>query len=268
MRLSFTRYLLLLLAGCSTSHTHAPDRDHRNDAARSYRCLFTSQAPVIDGRLDDPAWQSAPWTEDFVDIEGERKPRPKYRTRAKMRWDEQALYIAAELDEPHVWATLTRRDEIVFHDNDFEIFIDPDGDGLDYVEIEINALNTIFDLLLKRTYRQGGPALHDYDVPGLRSAVHIDGTLNDPSDIDRGWSVEFAIPWHAFVGLTKASLPPNEGDIWRINFSRVKWAHEIVDGKYWKVPGRREDNWVWSPQGEIDMHLPERWPSVHFVTAP
>ena len=89
----------------------------------------------------------------------------------KMTWDDAYLYVAARLDEPHLWGTLTQHDEIVFHDNDFEIFIDPDGDCQAYYEIEINQLNTIFDLFLVRRYVDGGPALHDWDMRGLRHAV-------------------------------------------------------------------------------------------------
>ena len=181
-----------------------------------------------------------------------------------MLWDDQCLYIAAELEEPHIWATLRERDEIVFNDNDFEIFIDPDGDSENYVEIELNALGTIFDLLLKRTYRNGGPAVHAWNVPGLRTAVAIDGTLNDPLDRDQSWSIEAAIPWETFAGLTSVRVPPETGDVWRMNFSRVEWDHEIHQGKYSRVPGRAENNWVWSPQGEINMHIPERWGKVTF----
>ncbi|GMU35168.1 MAG: hypothetical protein AMXMBFR20_30400 [Planctomycetia bacterium] len=234
------------------------------ESRRSYECMRTESAPEIDGRLDDTPWQRAAWTADFVDIEGAKRPTPTYRTRAKMLWDDQYLYIAAELEEPHVWATLRERDEIVFNDNDFEIFIDPDGDTENYVEIELNALGTIFDLLLKRTYRDKGPAIREWNVPGLRSAVAVDGTLNDPSDRDRGWSVEAAIPWQAFEGLTSVKLPPEAGDVWRMNFSRVEWEHEIHQGKYSRVPGRPENNWVWSPQGLIDMHVPNRWGDVTF----
>ncbi len=58
------------------------------------------------------------------DAEAERAPR--FRTRAKVLWDENYLYIAAELEEPHVWATLTNHDfAVIFHDPDFEVFIDP-----------------------------------------------------------------------------------------------------------------------------------------------
>ena len=116
-----------------------------------------------------------------------------------MLWDGDHLYIGAWLEDHDVWATLTDRDSIIYHDNDFEVFIDPDGDGRDYFEIEVNALGTVFDLLLERTYRAGGPARHSWNLAGLSLAVVVDGTLNDPNDIDRGWSVEMAIPWGALA---------------------------------------------------------------------
>ncbi len=233
---------------------------------RGYVCVKAAKPIVLDGRLDDEAWQDAPWTDDFVDIEGDRKPRPRFRTRAKMLWDDRAFYIAAELTEPHVWGTLKAHDSVIFQDNDFEIFLDPDGDNHEYGEIEINALNTEWDLLLKKPYRDGGPALNEWEVPGLKSAVKVLGTLNDPSDIDTSWTVEVAIPWAALAGLSRVATPPRDGDQWRVNFSRVEWEHTVIDGGYRKVPDRREDNWVWSPQGVIDMHRPERWGYVQFST--
>jgi hypothetical protein len=182
-----------------------------------------------------------------------------------MLWDEQFLYLAAELQEPHVWATLTQHDDIVFHDNDFEVFIDPDGNGREYYEIEINACNTIFDLFLVRTYLDGGPALHGWDLKGLQSAIHVDGTLNDPSDVDRGWSLEMALPWKALAEAAGCPAPPHVGDTWRLNFSRVEWRINVTDGRYDKVPNAPEDNWVWSPQGVINMHLPQHWGFVEFA---
>src|SRR6516225_4467067 len=105
---------------------------------RGYVCGFASQPPVIDGRLDDPAWEAAPWTEDFLDIEGPSKPKPRFRTRAKMLWDNDNFYIAAELEEPHVMGTVTKHDAIIFADNDFEVFINPNGDNHNYFELELN----------------------------------------------------------------------------------------------------------------------------------
>lgn len=227
-------------------------------------------APRIDGpialtgRLDDPVWKLAPWTDDFVDIQGDRMPRPKYRTRAKMLWDDRNLYIGAELEEPHVWATITEHDAVIFQDPDFEVFLDPDGDNHLYVEMEMNALNTTWDLLLAKPYRDGGPPIDGFEVKGMRTATQVRGTMNDPRDRDEGWSVEIVYPWEALKQIAGCPVPPRVGDGWRINFSRVEWQVEIVDGKYRKVPGKPEDNWVWSPQGVIDMHQPEHWGYLWF----
>ncbi len=199
-----------------------------------------------------------------------RRPPPPYRTRVKLLWDDTYLYIGAELEEPHLWATLTRRDTVIFYDNDFEVFIDPDGDTHAYYELEINALGTVWDLLLLKPYRDGGPALDAWDIRELQAAVALDGTLNDPSDTDRGWTVELALPWEVLEEAAPEGRPPRPGEQWRMNFSRVQWPLEVVDGRYRKrrVPatGRPlpESNWVWSPQGVVNMHLPERWGYVQF----
>jgi hypothetical protein len=236
-------------------------------SVKSYRCKHATSPIQITGRGDDPAWQSAPWTDFFLDIEGDRKPRPRFATRAKMLWDPNYFYVHAQMQEPHVWGTLTLKNSIIFHDNDFEVFIDPDGDGENYYEFEVNPLNTIWELTMRKRYSHGGPAIHGTNLPGLISAVHVDGTLNDPTDEDRGWSVDIAFPLAPLAATYNHGKLPKPGDAWRVNFSRVQWRHQIVDGKYVKVPKEisPEDNWVWSPQGVIDMHQPEHWGVVEFV---
>jgi hypothetical protein len=231
---------------------------------KRYDCVRAAKPPVIDGKLDDEAWLRAEWTSYFVDIEGDQRPNPRFRTRAKMLWDDQYFYFAADMEEPHVSATLTKHDSVIFHDNDFEVFIDPSGTGMGYFEFEINALNTGWDLFLDKPYKLKGRADNSWDIPGLKTAVHIRGTLNDPSDTDDGWSVEIAIPWSAMAVRSKVRMPPAVGDVWRVNFSRVEWRYDVLDGKYVKRPGLKEDNWVWSPQGLINMHVPEHWGFVTF----
>lgn len=261
----------LLAALCATgSRASSPPtgRDSLPQRPKGYVCNYARTPIRIDGRLDDEAWKTAAWTDPFVDIEGDIRPRPRFQTRAKMVWDNEYFYVGALLEEPHVWGTLTKHDSVIFHDNDFEIFIDPNGDNQEYYEIEINALGTEWDLFLKKAYRDGGPAQNEWEIPGLKTAVHVDGTLSDPSDIDRSWSVEFAIPWKVLAEFAHCAAPPRDGEKWRVNFSRVEWRHQIVDGKYQKIANTREDNWVWSPQGAIDMHRPERWGYVQFSTAP
>ncbi len=229
-----------------------------------YVCPRTVVTPRLTGKLDDDVWGHAPWTEPFEDIEGDLKPKPRLLTRAKMLWDDEFLYVGAYLDEPHLWGTLTEHDCIIYEDNDFEVFLDLNGTCQHYVELELNLLNTTWDLMLTRPYRAGGIRFNGWEFHGMRTAVHCDGTLNDPSDIDKGWSVEIAFPWASLADVTDRPLPPSDGDQIRIGFSRVEWQHEIVDRQYRKVPGTAEDNWVWTPTGVIDMHRPERWGVLQF----
>jgi Carbohydrate family 9 binding domain-like len=231
---------------------------------RSYVVPRTNKTPTIDGTIDEAIWGHAPWTEDFVDIEGDRQPNPRFRTRAKMLWDDYAFYFAVEMEEPHVWGKITQHDAVIYQDNDFEIFIDPSGSGHHYGEIEVNALNTTWDLMLDRPYRAGGSPYNGWEMHGVRTAVSIKGTLNDPSDVDLGWSGVVAIPWSALQEIAKRDCPPKDGDQWRVNFSRVEWQTSVENGEYQKVPGTSEGNWVWSPQSAIDMHRPERWGVVQF----
>jgi hypothetical protein len=266
--------LTSLLAAIPAARAADPDAEWaamRPITPRGYVCVRASKAVVVDGRADDPAWAAAPWTDDFVDIEGSRRPAPRFRTRAKMLWDDEHFYVFAELREPHVWGTITRKNQVIFHDNDFELFIDPDGDHHSYYEFEVNALNTVWELSLDKPYRDGGPARDPANVEGLRSAVHVDGTLNQPGDTDRSWSVEIAIPWKGLARYAgRRPCPPKDGQQWRMNFSRVEWLVDIIDGRYRKIPKemRPEDNWVWSPQGVVDMHRPERWGFVQFSALP
>ena len=238
---------------------------------RGYVCYRAASAIEVDGRLDETAWKTAAWSDEFIDIEGTVKPQPTWKTRVKMLWNDEYLYIGAELEEPHVWGTLTRHDSVIFQDNDFEVFVDPDGDGHNYGELELNVLNTTWDLRLPKPYKDGGMADDAWEIEGLKTATFCDGTVNDSTDVDRGWTIEMAIPLRSLSKL-KSKVPeqgqiPRDGDQWRINFSRVEWDVEIRDNKYHKIPGRPEHNWVWSPQYTVNMHRPETWGYLEFRNA-
>lgn len=238
---------------------------------KSYTCYRAEKAISIDGRLDERSWKKAAWTSPFVDIEGSKKPLPLQETRVKMLWDDQYLYIAAQIEEEHIWAYQEKKDQIVYLENDFEVFIDPDGDTDNYYELEINAINNTFDLFLPKPYRKGGRAQLKWDIKGLKSAVSVNGTLNDATDKDKRWFVEIAIPFGSLSTENVKPVMPADASEWRINFSRVNWQHEVdQQGRYRRKPNAEtgkpipEYNWVWSPQGIINMHYPEYWGKLVF----
>ncbi len=130
-----------------------------------YECPRTPATPNLDGTLTDPAWEVAPWTTDFVPIAGEG-PAPRFRTRAKLMYDDQYLYVGGVLEEPHLWSTMTEKNSKLFHENNFELFLDPDGDGQNYYEFEINPLGTIWELTLPKPYVDGGVPIDPTNLPG------------------------------------------------------------------------------------------------------
>jgi len=260
----------------------------------SYVCHRTTEPIVVDGALGKPPWTKAPKSPRFVDmITG----RPGFfETRAAALGDDANFYVAFWVEEPFVEARLTERDATIFQENDVEVFIDG-GDC--YYEFEINALNTVyevffiwqdayarrfkgpeFDILSRRAFSFGGNhdrdartfwrgthprglrwAFIDWDLPGLRTAVRVDGTPNDNSDIDRGWTVEIAFPWSGMKHLAHGrSLPPRDGDEWRVFFGRFG---KLAVGRDVVSPA-----WSWGRIGDADNHIPERFTRVRFSSAP
>ncbi len=234
------------------------------DAAElpTYGCAATTRPITIDGNLYDAAWQGAAWTADFVNLRGRNAPvrPPPPRTRAKFLWDDTHFYVAAELSESDVRAEMKEHDSPIFRENAFELFIDPDDDGENYLELEINALNTTFDLLMSRPYQQRGKADAKWEIAGLQTAVHVDGTLNDSADKDKAWTVEIAIPWAAMRELTADALPPKAGAKWRVNMARVMAPPPETEA--------RTRYATWSPINEASLHVPPRWGWVEFAPVP
>jgi len=236
-----------------------------------YYCKKATKPFILDGDIDKEFWEDAEYTCDFVDIEGEIREKPRYLTKAKMLWDDENFYFAAELWGDEIWGNVTERDDVIFQDNDFEIFIDPDSDTHQYYEFEMNALNTVWDLFLTKPYRDQGIPLNGWDIKGLKTAVKIDGTLNDPMAKNKRWTLEVVMPFAALKEANKHTKVPQKGDYWRVNFSRVQWKVDVIDGKYKKQINEEtnkplpEDNWVWSPTGVVNMHYPELWGFVFFT---
>lgn len=235
---------------------------------RSYTILKTSQPLTIDGKNDEAAWSKAAWSEPFEDIEGKPEKKPATSTRFKLLWDNENLYVYCRFDEEHIWATLKEHDQSIFQDNALEMFIDPDGDTHNYMEFQINAFSAVWDLLLNKPPRNGGPSITDWDVKGLKKAVFIEGTLNDPSDKDKFWGIELAVPLRTFRFGGNNSMP-KVGSTWKMNVTRVQREVDIKDGSYVKRLGAngrpvQPGYSCWSVPGLINFHYPERWGVVRF----
>jgi hypothetical protein len=234
----------------------------------------------LDGDLNKDVWSKVPWSDEFDDIRGKvdapegERPRPSCRTRFKALWDDTHLYIGALLESDfETQAHFTERNSPIYQkDSDFEVFIDPMGSCQSYKELEVNAINTIWNLMLDRPYSDGGVEHSGriakpgddlfYEVYKQKTAVRVvKGKLNDPNG-SATWSVEVALSYDDLLAnVTDSAGLPGLGSMWRINFSRVEKNGDI--------------NWTWQPQivwdperrqhsGYVDMHRPDAWGYVVF----
>jgi hypothetical protein len=272
----------LLLTAADQSKFPCPENE-----IESYTCFRVSEEIVIDGKLNEAVWKRVPESPRFKDIL--TGGRTIHDTRAFVVWDATNLYVAYRIEEPFVRARFTKQNDPIYYDNDVEFFIA----GRDaYYEFEINAYNTCYEVFFiwEEAYEKSGFAMapefarskmtdfngvgfsnhprgkrlgnFNWLYPGKKTAVYVDGTINKDEDRDRGWTVELVFPWSGLEWLAKAdgrSLPPKEGDVWRMDFSRFNTYKE-------SPPARDSGGWVWTRHGIWDSHIPECFVKVRFTT--
>lgn len=209
-----------------------------------YEVLRAPVAPVIDGRLDDAAWKHAPPVGPFVrNADGAASP---LRTEARLLWDDTYLYIAFDVEDENIWATMKTRDEHLWHEEVVEVFVQPDPAHPAYVELEVNPLGTMLDIFLLD--RRKPLPYASWNSSRLQWAVQVDGTV-DGEPGDRGWTCEIALPHEDLA--TAPHVPPRPGDRWRLNLYRVE-----------ERPARA--GLAWSPTRANDFHLPDRFGEIVF----
>lgn len=247
----------------------------------------------LDGDLGKDVWTTAARTERFVDMA--TGAPALLSTQAAICYSDTHLYVAFWVEDPYPNAKLTERDSLIFQENDVEVFIV--GEDC-YYEFEMNALNTVYEVFFiwKDAMRRGGRydrpefdlyerdvatfggnfdrdeatfwrgthprglrwAFLDWDMPGLESAVKIQGQLNDSGHPSQGWTAEIAFPW-ASLGVLAGSkpVPPLPGDEWKLFLGRFQ---KIAIGE-----SEVQAAWCATPHGTYDTHMPERFTTIRFV---
>jgi hypothetical protein len=221
---------------------------------REYVVKRSTSTMVIDGQLAEAAWQGAGLTEKFV-IYRDGTPT-SLSTQAKILWDDRYLYVAFICEDPDVWAEMINRDDYLWNEEVVEIFCDPDGDGLNYIEIEVNPLETVLDLVLDKAYFEGGKADFSWNLDGLEVAVSVDGTINDLDDIDTRWLCEVAIPFQALAFTAPSNnFPPRAGDEWRLLLCR--YNYERTGDKVVEIS-------CWNQTDSRGFHVPSKFGRIVF----
>jgi hypothetical protein len=230
-------------------------------ALHEYTVLRTPNKIVIDGKLDEPGWKAAPFTEPFVIYTNAAPPR--FPTQAKMLWDNTYVYIAFLMTDRDVWSKkkvwVDDIKDCLCREEVAEVFIDPDGDGKEYLELEINPYGAVMDLKLREEIAKGGVEVIDlgWSYKGIKHAIGINGTLNDSTDVDKNWILELALPFTDFAPVApKMNFPPKPGDLWRINLYRYDYgrtAEKLVELSAWNMTDRKRG-----------FHAPDRFGKAIF----
>ena len=246
-----------------------------------YPVQRTDKAPIIHGRLDEPMWNQAARTTRF--ISASTGGVAFFETQAAICWDDEALYIAAWLEEVDVWTTNQARAGLVWGENTFEVFIASDGA---LYQLSINPAGEVQQLLFiwKDAYTAGGrydvadlhlaerrPAVvggdagpqhrrgqrwlfDDWAMEGLNCAARVSGDLNERHHLDEGWTVEISMPWSGLTHLLDGGSSPVAGDRLRIALAR----NQVID----QMQQQFTTCWSWHAAGDAGLYAPEGYPVV------
>jgi hypothetical protein len=204
--------------------------------------LKSGVAIVVDGNANDAAWSGAPWTEDFVDVSNGKPKHEPIAARAKIAWDDRALYVLVDVtcadvsggfggaSDDRTRFTIAKQPKLWTHGDDVALFVDPgrDGDNVDYDEVDVSPENAVFHSRFDRynapVTLPDGPFGHEDWDPKMKSAIHVEGTIDQPKDHDEGFTVEMAIPWSAFASANAPAI----GDVWRMNLYAMKDGENAI----------------------------------------
>lgn len=200
---------------------------------------YTEMPSGFDGSLSAACWKDAAVIREWAGPMGEARGSG---TTCRLLWSSSHLLLGFHTEDSDIFATRTERDDLLWKEDVFEIFLDPEGQGRNYFEFQFNALGGIFDaFFLGEPTKVENGALWSYDCKGLISTAKWDRDARTGADI--GWSVEIGIPYTSLMRLPHT--PPEPGDTWRANFVRRDYPDRMVP-----------EEWYWSPS-----HVP-RWPHV------
>jgi uncharacterized protein DUF5916/cellulose/xylan binding protein with CBM9 domain len=204
--------LMALAAASAGAQTHA---------GATVRAVRVSDAPRIDGRLDDAAWRDAPVAADFVQRDPDEGKPATERTEIRVVFDASNIYVAARLHdrEPNaIVRRLSRRDDDADADR-VTIYLDPHHDHVTGARFTVTAAGSLSDaVLFNDTFDDGSwDAVWD-------AAVSID---------EQGWSAEMRIPF------SQLRFPSADRDAWGINAQRIIQRRNEED---WLQPTPKKEN--------------------------
>ncbi|HEY3298773.1 MAG TPA: carbohydrate-binding family 9-like protein [Armatimonadota bacterium] len=193
-----------------------------------YVCHKAKGKITLDGKLDEPDWQRAA---KIVLVTPCDKKQPLTATFARLLWDDQYLYFAAEVEDHDLCGTAEGHDAPWGEDDVTEMFVKPETDQPDYFktgfwEFHATPQGATRDYLWPTQGDYPEAVARKWDS-GMKLAVKAEGTLNNFFEIDKGYTFEMAIPLAAF---SKLAPSPKPGDRWRFVVSRYDYSGQNPAG--------------------------------------
>jgi len=188
-------------------------------ATREADCRWTEHAPKIDGKLDDPAWKTASVIDRFPSFWNQTESGPAHATKARLLWDHDALFFAAEMTDADVRSFGAKHNDHLWNGDVFELFFKPSRDRPEYYEFQANPKSVLFEASFLERDRPVEPFETSRPL-GMSAVAMTDGTPDHPGDADKGWTVEGKIPWTAFA---PSNARPEPGATWSFALCRYDY---------------------------------------------
>ena len=249
-RSTFLRAAVLLagaLPGLAKAQTAVPEPTA--ETRRSLVARRTAERIVVDGRLDEVAWQRAPLAADFAQVRQDYAPTTRYASEVRILFDDEFLYVGAFNADTGGLASLRmqdlRRDFESGESDVFGITLGSLGDGRTAFQFQTSPLGSQADV---QAFDGGDVANFNWDA-----LWRVRTTRSDS-----GWTAEFAIPWRSMryaPGLTR----------WDLNL--VRNTRRALQWSAWSPYPRQFSSWRLSYAGTLDSLAPPR-PRANFRVRP
>jgi hypothetical protein len=228
------------LAQMSSSSASSPDTAKTSTGKREValpaektqpvRIARFTEAPTIDGRIDEAVWRQAAVLKDFYQIQPGDNLAPSKPAEVLLGYDAKFLYIAFRApDEPgKVRATVAKRDQI-WDDDNVGIFLDTFNDRRRAYALFFNPLGVQADGI----FAEGGGEDYSIDI-----VMESKGVVTE-----EGYTVEIAIPFKSL------RYEAGKGKLWSAHFfRRIKRFNNELDS--W-MPVSRDKSGFLNQTGQL-----------------